>query len=412
MSFDGVQWAQQPVSSVTNVGVGVDGAVFGVDWNDQTQLVQWNGGGWNQVATHTSFLAQVSVGNQGLVWTRDTGNAVHQFNQGQLQPVPVVGTATHLAASHDGTVWTCNGSDPVAARFASDLGVAPASVAAPGPVQKLASTGFGVAHCLVSSGQGTSVQRYQSPYVFRTAGSYQACLVLSLGLRIEDGPVRLSLKDVHELYECWCLLALLRVVSEETSVPVPVGDFVPVEHQGVRVRLERGRTQMIPFRLSDQRSLSVTFNPSFRTELTLQRPDIVVTVEDRELASGAPGARRQVSRRRHPTVSANVRKSWAAGRCDQCAPPLSRRDELLLETELEWRLYEELTAAKSSFTIRAGRPRLVDGRYAPGRAWFITPNGRSQYRGTAGFFLCHRQAATSTTPAPVASPSVYAVSRR
>ena len=136
MSFDGAQWMQQPVSSVTNVGVGVDGAVFGVDWNDQTQLVQWNSGGWNQVATHSSFLAQVSVGNQGLVWTRDTGNAVHQLNQGQLQPVPVVGTATHLAASHDGTVWTCNGSDPVAARFASDLGVAPASVAAPGPCRR------------------------------------------------------------------------------------------------------------------------------------------------------------------------------------------------------------------------------------------------------------------------------------
>jgi hypothetical protein len=61
--------------------------------------------------------------------------------------------------------------------------------------------------------------------------------------------------------------------------------------------------------------------------------------------------------------------------------------ELLLETELEWRLYEELTVAKTPFAIRAGRPRVIEGRYMPGRAWFIAPTARSQYRGAAGFFV-------------------------
>ena len=80
--------------------MGQDGGVFAVDWYDQNHsLSQWTGSGWNPVASHSSSLAQVSVGNSGQVWTRDSSNAVHQLNQGQLQPVSVVGTATHLAAN-------------------------------------------------------------------------------------------------------------------------------------------------------------------------------------------------------------------------------------------------------------------------------------------------------------------------
>jgi hypothetical protein len=79
--------------------------------------------------------------------------------------------AAHLAANHDGTVCSCNGSAPQASRFASDLGVAPTAVSAPGDRAEGGQHWLGTAHCLVNSGQGATIQRYQSPYL-RTAGSY------------------------------------------------------------------------------------------------------------------------------------------------------------------------------------------------------------------------------------------------
>jgi hypothetical protein len=246
MSFDGTQWTWQQVTNLTTVGVGVDGSLFAVDWNDQTQLLQWNGSSWNNVATHNTFLSQVSVGNQGLVWTRDNSNAVHQLNQGQLQPVQVVGQATHLAASHDGTLWSCNGSDPVAARFASDLGVPPANVVAPGAVQKVASTAFGVVHCLVGTGEQATIQHYQSPYMFRTAGSYTVAYgdALEQGLGSIFVTAELTGLSGSQGTQSYCVVALdahtgqelSRSATAPTNVPYTSPVFDPI-HETVIVGL-------------------------------------------------------------------------------------------------------------------------------------------------------------------------------
>jgi hypothetical protein len=171
VSFDGTTWTQQRGDALS-VGVGRDGAVFAVGKNNPQQLSQWNGSAFTQVATHSTALSQVSVGAQSQVWTRDSTNAVHQLNQGQLQPVTLVGSAAHIAANYDGTLWSCTGGDPHAQRLASDLNQAPATVAAAGTVQKVASTGFGAAHCLVAQNGATQLYRYDSPYVFRTPGQY------------------------------------------------------------------------------------------------------------------------------------------------------------------------------------------------------------------------------------------------
>jgi hypothetical protein len=60
-------------------------------------------------------------------------------------------------------------------------------------------------------------------------------------------------------------------------------------------------------------------------------------------------------------------------------------DELFLETEPEWRLYEDLRSAGIRFHVRAGRPTLLDREDPEGRAWFVLPAGRVRYRGSAGF---------------------------
>jgi hypothetical protein len=171
VSFDGTAWTLRPGDALS-VGVGKDGAVFAVGKSNPQQLAQWNGSAFTHVATHSTALAQVSVGTQTEVWTRDSASAVHQLNQGQLQPVTLIGSAAHIAANYDGTLWSCTGSDAHAQRLAPDLNQAPATVSAAGTVQKVASTGFGAAHCLVAQDNATQLYRYDSPYVFRTAGQY------------------------------------------------------------------------------------------------------------------------------------------------------------------------------------------------------------------------------------------------
>ncbi len=185
VSFDGTRWTRQP-GDATSVAAGVDGSIFAVGQQDPQQLFQWHGSGWSPIARHSSALAQVSVGDQGLVWARDSGNGVHQLAQGQLQPVAQLGSAAHLAANYDGTLWSCTGADSHALRLASDLNAPPAAVPAAATVQKVASTGFGTAHCLTAQNGGGQVYRYDSPYVFRTPGTY-VFSEFTFGAPIEQG---------------------------------------------------------------------------------------------------------------------------------------------------------------------------------------------------------------------------------
>ncbi len=67
--------------------------------------------------------------------------------------------------------------------------------------------------------------------------------------------------------------------------------------------------------------------------------------------------------------------------------------ELYLETEPEWRLWEELRAAQIEFELAPGRVNLANPEDPRGRAWFRAKKDgvpwRVQYRGAAGFLL-HR----------------------
>ena len=65
----------------------------------------------------------------------------------------------------------------------------------------------------------------------------------------------------------------------------------------------------------------------------------------------------------------------------------SRLQELFLETEPEWRLYESLKAAGIKFSIEAGDVKMLDRDDPRGRAEFIVEERRIQYRGSGGFLL-------------------------
>ncbi len=112
--------------------------------------------------------------------------------------------------------------------------------------------------------------------------AYTNCLALSLGLRIEGGPLQLSVKDLNLLYEYWCYLALLRIISEETGQKIPVKELFAVKQMGLRVLLNRGKEQSICFASEGDRRITATYNPSFqgRAMLIPQRPDMVITLEN------------------------------------------------------------------------------------------------------------------------------------
>ena len=126
--------------------------------------------------------------------------------------------------------------------------------------------------------QGFSSLQLQGAPGYREA--YHACLMLSRGLRLSGGPVDLSLKDLHLLYEYWCFLALLRIVGEVLEQPIRPEQLLSVEQDGLRVRLQQGRQQTVTFDAGGHDELAVTYSQRFEGNdyLLPQKPDIVLTL--------------------------------------------------------------------------------------------------------------------------------------
>lgn len=60
----------------------------------------------------------------------------------------------------------------------------------------------------------------------------------------------------------------------------------------------------------------------------------------------------------------------------------------MLETEPEWRLYEELKAHMIPFALQALAPKEIDAEDPVGRVWFRSESGvRTRYGGNVGFIL-------------------------
>ena len=107
-------------------------------------------------------------------------------------------------------------------------------------------------------------------------------MILSLGLRIEGGPFKVSLKDLSVLYEYWCYLAVLQLIAEETGQPIPAEKLVKVKNNGLQILLERGKTTSIPFEGEGNREITVSYNPKFSGAdmLVPQQPDLLISLEE------------------------------------------------------------------------------------------------------------------------------------
>ncbi|MDN5937683.1 MAG: hypothetical protein L0H83_03390 [Salinisphaera sp.] len=174
MQHNGEAWTQQP-NQADHVSAGQDGTVMIASAD---KLCRWNGAGWDTLARLNGFI-QVAVGDANHVWGRDTDNNVHRFDttNNTFTQATQVGTAAHIAANADGTLWHCNSSNANVYRFISEATAASAAIpvrqSSVTSVHKVASTGFGAAHCLAQGSDGsTQVYRYDSPYVFKTSKPY------------------------------------------------------------------------------------------------------------------------------------------------------------------------------------------------------------------------------------------------
>lgn len=111
--------------------------------------------------------------------------------------------------------------------------------------------------------------------------AYRACQVLLEGLRVDGGSVGLSLRDTSSLYEYWCYLALVRMISKITGEQVPVKDLFATERIGLQLQLKRGTSQTIKFCNQDC-ALELTYNPRYKNgaQILPQQPDVVLTLYD------------------------------------------------------------------------------------------------------------------------------------
>jgi hypothetical protein len=173
---DGNSWARQAYQA-DHVSAG----------QDSTVMIASAGKIWRRDGDHViplqdlPNLIQVAVGNATTVWgrTNSTDRNVYRFDTTthKFTQATIVGAATDVAANADGTLWHCHHGASNAYRFISEadlpsagLPLGQANVTA---VLKLTSTGFGAAHCLAKLNDGGSqIYRYDSPYLFKTSGSY------------------------------------------------------------------------------------------------------------------------------------------------------------------------------------------------------------------------------------------------
>jgi len=112
--------------------------------------------------------------------------------------------------------------------------------------------------------------------------AYTCLMILRLGLRIEGGPLNLSIKDLSELYEYWCFIALLKLVANSTGQSIPSDRLFKIHQSGLKVLLEKGKSKSIVFKDKEDKKITVSYNPQFKGEayLTSQKPDIMLSFEN------------------------------------------------------------------------------------------------------------------------------------
>ena len=174
---DGTAWSVISGWQATSISVGHDSTTVYLSpylssEGNETHVWQVDGGTSVQLPSCPGHMVQISVGNADQIWVRDINNNVYSYNpQDQDNPLSDMGVdAADAAAAADGTLWHNDNQGNVYRFLAGDS--ATKSVEGISNVQKLTTTGYGTAHCLVQQNNSTQLYRYDSPCVFKSAQGY------------------------------------------------------------------------------------------------------------------------------------------------------------------------------------------------------------------------------------------------
>ena len=111
--------------------------------------------------------------------------------------------------------------------------------------------------------------------------AYEALIALQLGLRLDGDAAEIALKDISTLYEYWCFLAVLDIVSQRCGASFDARQLVDSGSNGLRVLLRKGITQSVTLALDARRRIRLEYNPQYNNYVLLsQQPDIVIAVEE------------------------------------------------------------------------------------------------------------------------------------
>lgn len=109
--------------------------------------------------------------------------------------------------------------------------------------------------------------------------AYRILTRLRLGLELGDETHQLQSKDLHDIYEIWAYLEVVRIIAEAYGLEeTDLSGLVRHYHNGLRIGLMSGAQSDISLAAGPRR-LTVSYNRTYSGQTGEQRPDIVIRVE-------------------------------------------------------------------------------------------------------------------------------------
>jgi len=109
--------------------------------------------------------------------------------------------------------------------------------------------------------------------------TFRTLLSLQLGLSVEGEAVELTLKELDRLYEIWCFIRIVHLVTARSASAIDLRDVIAIGNRGIRVSLRQGSHSTISL-VAGARTLNIIYNPRYRGLTGEQKPDIVLEIQE------------------------------------------------------------------------------------------------------------------------------------
>lgn len=109
--------------------------------------------------------------------------------------------------------------------------------------------------------------------------SYRILTELRLSLAVGGDALTLQTKDIHDLYELWSFIEVVRLVTAHTGATVNASSLIRHHSGGLRVDLTAGTLSEVDID-GERRSFTVAYNRTYAGQTGDQKPDIVIRVRE------------------------------------------------------------------------------------------------------------------------------------